>query len=250
MSDEKKEEMKKPDIPKNDVLADAVKAAIAETPKDEKKVPTPEEIQKQIEELTKAVAEQKAKYETADKDAEEWKNKYYQAYADMANTRKQVEREASDFRKYAQQGFLEELIPALDSFDSVLKQEPGDSKYDAFREGLAMIHTKLLNVMKSMNVVIIDPKPGETYDASTMQAFSTVDGTEDNKVADTYLRGYQLYDHLLRPAGVIITRKPEVKPDMTEKKDAKKGDVAKEDMKTSDEKKDEKPANKKPEEKK
>ena len=166
----------------------------------------------------------------AKKEAEDWKNKYYLAYADMANTRKEVQRETEDFKKYAKQSVIEEFIPVLDSFDMALKNEPEDPVVRKYLEGFKMIHGKLLNSLVQMGIEIVDPKKGEAFDPNKMNAFSAVDGDEDNLVADTFLKGYRLHDHLLRPAGVIITKKVEKKEEEKEetKEEAKAEEKAEE----------------------
>ncbi|MFA6860771.1 MAG: nucleotide exchange factor GrpE [Bacilli bacterium] len=200
-------------------------------PVEEEKKESPEvaALKASLDEMTKKAQTAEAKFEEADKNTEMWKNKYYSVYADMANTRKQIAKENDDFKKYAQQGVIEELIPALDGFDMALKKSPDDEAIKKYLEGFKMINEKILGVLKSLNVEIIEPKPGDEYDPNRMNAFSTIDGKEDNKVADVFLRGYKLHDHLLRPAGVVITKKAEVKE---EKKDDKKIDVK--DGKTQD----------------
>ena len=166
-------------------------------------------LEKQLDEMTKRAVEFQDKYEAADKEKDDWKNKYYTCYADMSNVRKQVEKENADFKKYAARSLIEELIPTLDAFDMALKNEPADPVVKNYVQGFKMIHNKLLYTLKQVHVEIIDPQVGEDYDPTTMQAFSTVEGEEDNKVADSFTKGYKLYEYLLRPAGVIITKKAE-----------------------------------------
>ncbi len=160
-------------------------------------------------EAQKKAEDYQAKFEAADKQADDWKNKYFQAFADMSNTRKQVERETADFKKYAKQSLIEEMLPALDGFDMALKNEPKDEIVKKYLQGFVMIHSKFLSVLKDQSVEIINPQKGDDYDPNTMQAFSTVDGEEDNKIADVFTKGYKLFDHLIRPAGVIVTKKKE-----------------------------------------
>jgi molecular chaperone GrpE len=218
MSEEKKEEKKQDENPATDKKEEEIPV------KDEKKEDSSKEnkkhLEKEIEELKKKVADYQAKFEEADKKADDWKNKYFQAYADMSNTRKQVEKETSDFKKYAKQSLIEELIPALDGFDMALKNEPKDEVVKKYLQGFVMIHSKLIAVLKQQDVTIIDPKHGDEYDPDTMQAFSTVDGEEDNKVADVFTKGYKMFGHLLRPAGVIVTKKKEVEEVKAEEKPA------------------------------
>lgn len=170
-------------------------------------------LQNHIHELQEKSHEYQKKFEEADKSADEWKNKYYQVYADMANTRKQVQKENDEFKQYAQQSLVEELIPTLDSFDMALKNKPEDEKLKNYLQGFEMIHSKLLNSLKQQGVEILEPKAGDEYNPNCMQAFDAVEGDEANKVHDVFVKGYKLHDHLLRPAGVTITRKREKKPD-------------------------------------
>ena len=89
-----------------------------------------------------------------------------------------------------------------------------------------MIHKKLLYTLKQLSVVIIDPEIGSEYNPHEMQAYSTIDGEEDNKVAEVFTKGYRLHDHLLRPAGVIVTQKKQ-----EEKKEEKVSNDSKEESK-------------------
>lgn len=205
------EEVKKPQSAEKKPEAKEVKAN-----------PEIEALKKQVEELKAKYEEAEKNFETADKDREEWKNKYYGAYADMANTRKQVEREASDFKTYAIQDFAKEIIPTLDAFDYSLKTKPEEEAQKKYFEGFEMIHKKLMDSLKGQGIEIISPNEGDDYEPNTMQALTTVPGKEDNKIHETIVKGYKLHDHLLRAAGVISTIK-EV-PAKSDKKDDTKAD--------------------------
>ena len=212
MSEEEKKQEETPQAPESEVQPETEKAGKEKTEAERKLEEDIHSLQIQIDNLNVDIA-------NAKKEAEDWKNKYYLAYADMANTRKEVQRETEDFKKYAKQSVIEEFIPVLDSFDMALKNEPEDPVVRKYLEGFKMIHGKLLNSLVQMGIEIVDPKKGEAFDPNKMNAFSAVDGDEDNLVADTFLKGYRLHDHLLRPAGVIITKKVEKKEKAEEKKD-------------------------------
>lgn len=190
------------------------KKDLTEEKVEEKETVEENPLSKELEELKEKYIKAEQEYEKADKEKEEWKNKYYSAFADMSNLRKQVERENADFKKYCSQSLIEELIPTLDSFEYALKNEPTDEALKNYLQGFKMIHSKLLNTLKQIGVEVIDPKVGDEYDPHSMQAYSTVEGDEDNKVAEIFTKGYKLADHLIRPAGVIVTaKKQEVKED-------------------------------------
>lgn len=180
-----------------------------ETKEEKKENLEVEKLQKLVDDFRTKFENAEKKFEEADKEKDEWKNRYYGAYADMSNLRKQVERENDDFKKYASKSLIEELLPIIDNFDLALKNEPKDETIKKYLEGFKMIHNKLICTLQGLHVVIIDPKPGDEYDPNCMQAYSTVEGEENNKIAETFTKGYKLYDHLLRPAGVIVTLKAE-----------------------------------------
>lgn len=195
-------------------MKDKEKKDLTEEKVEEKETVEENPLLKELEELKEKYIKAEHEYEKADKEKEEWKNKYYSAFADMSNLRKQVERENADFKKYCSQSLIEELIPTLDSFEYALKNEPTDEALKNYLQGFKMIHSKLLNTLKQIGVEVIDPKVGDEYDPHSMQAYSTVEGDEDNKVAEIFTKGYKLADHLIRPAGVIVTaKKQEVKED-------------------------------------
>jgi len=166
-----------------------------------------EKLAKENEELRQKFSEAEAKFEASDKERDSWKNKFYEAYADMANMRRQLEKEGQDFKKYANQDFIKELIPTLDAFDMALKNEPTDPMLKKYLEGFIMIHSKLLNTLKSVGVEIIDPKKGDEFNPNLMEALSVVEAEEDNRVVDTFMKGYKLKDHLLRASKVVISQK-------------------------------------------
>lgn len=231
--EEKKEKPEAEEAPKTPEgnTAEEKEAKPAEEKTEEKEVqedPEKKKLEDDILGLQKKVDNLTVDVENAKKEAADWKNKYYLAYADMANTRKEVQRETEDFKRYAKQSVIEEFIPVLDSFDMALKNEPKDENLKKYLEGFQMIHGKLLGALKQMDVEIIDPKPGEEFDPNRMNAFSTVDGEEDNKVADTFLKGYKLHDHLLRPAGVIITQKVQKKEEEKKAEEDTKDEKAEE----------------------
>ena len=77
--------------------------------------------------------------EKAKADAEHWKNEYFRAYADTQNLRKQLEKDHMSAMKYRAEGFVDELLPVLDSFFAVLKNEPTDPNLKNYLIGFQYI---------------------------------------------------------------------------------------------------------------
>ena len=163
-----------------------------------------------------------AEIEKKQGEVENWKNKYYQAYADLDNTRKSLQKDHDAMIKYRAQGFVEKLLPAFDSFQMAFSVEPKDENVKNYVQGFKMIYSQFEQAMKDEQVSFVNPQIGDNFDSSYMHAIQTVDGEEDNKVANVYVRGYRLKDRLIRPAMVIVTKKPEAEPEVEEVQESTK----------------------------
>ena len=146
--------------------------------------------------------------EKAKADAEHWKNEYFRAYADTQNLRKQLEKDHMSAMKYRAEGFVDELLPVLDSFFAVLKNEPTDPNLKNYLIGFQYIYRNLTAALENEGVTEIAPKVGDKFSPDTMQAVETVESEgEENVVMDVHVKGYKLHDRLIRPANVTVSVK-------------------------------------------
>ena len=158
----------------------------------EKKTNKPEQ---KIDELAKAKA-----------DAENWKNQYYKAYADMENLRKSIERDHREALKYRSEGFINDLLPVLDGFHMALQNEPSSVEMKNFLIGFEYIYRNLVSVLENEGVTEFAPKENDKFDASFMHAIEAkYDEGEPNRVLKILTKGYKLHDHLIRPAVVVVS---------------------------------------------
>ncbi len=156
-------------------------------------------------------------------DIEHWKNEYYRSYADMANLRKDLEKDHSETVKYRIEGFVSDLLMVLDSFEHALKYEPKCEETKNFLTGFQFVHSSLLRILENEGVQVIEPKLDEKFDEKTMQAVDKVESDgEENLVKEVIVKGYKLYDHLIRPSMVKVSaHKIEEKVDENHAEDQK-----------------------------
>ena len=141
-------------------------------------------------------------------DMEHWKNEFYRAYADTKNLRSQLEKDHLAAMKYRAEGFVEELLPVLDSFYAVLKNEPTDPNLKNYLIGFQYIYKNLTSVLENEGVTEISPKVGDKFSPDTMNAVETKETEgEENVVLDVHVKGYKLHDRLIRPANVTVSVK-------------------------------------------
>lgn len=159
-------------------------------------------------------------------DVEYWKNEYYRAYADMANLRKDIEKDHKEAIKYRLEDFVENILGVLDAFDMAFRAKPQNEETQNYLKGFEYVYRQLLSVLESEGIKEITPNINDKFDEKTMHAVDTVkDDGEENLVKSVTLRGYKLHDHLVRAAMVVVSKHPssnDVKENETEKDDEAK----------------------------
>ena len=150
-------------------------------------------------------------------DAEHWKNEYYRAYADTKNLRTSLEKDQSRAIKYRAEGFIDALLPILDSFYLALQNEPTDPALKNYLTGFQYIYRNLVAVLESEGVSEISPQVGDKFNPDTMNAADVAESDgEEGLVSRVYAKGYKLHDRIVRHAMVSVTSKPKVKEEKTE----------------------------------
>ncbi len=159
----------------------------------------------EIENLSQALAQKT-------REAAEAQDKYLRTYADFENFRKRKQREIDEFRKYANEQIVFELLTVVDHLGLALKHaadsgEPGDG----LREGVELIYKQLRDMLEKFGVKAFAAE-GEPFDPAkhdaVMQAVS--DDAPENTVAQVFTEGYMYHDKVLRHAKVSVTKKQAV----------------------------------------
>jgi molecular chaperone GrpE len=130
--------------------------------------------------------------------------------ADMDNLRKRLVREHEKTRLRTLERFMNDLLPVRDSLERGLDaaNDPTAS-VEALIEGKQLIMKMLTKAMGDHGLKTIDPV-GEAFDPEKHEAMTmlTSDEFDENTVIDVIEKGYQLHDRLIRPAKVVVSRKP------------------------------------------
>ncbi len=152
--------------------------------------------------------------EKAESDVAHWKNEYYKAYADTQNLRKGLEEDNRRAIRYRAEGFLTELLPALDAFHLALDNPAPTKEAANYQIGFSYIYNQIVSALVSEGLTELAPKVGEGFDESYMHAVDTVEPDEEHQegtIAKVYAKGYRLHDRLIRPAMVSVVKKKEEK---------------------------------------
>lgn len=141
-------------------------------------------------------------------EVDNWKNKYYMAYADTQNLKKNLEKEHQQFIRYRSMGFVEKLLPALDCFYSVMQNEPEDPVLKNYLVGFRYIYNMLTDALKDEGVTEIEPKVNDKFDFNLMEAVEAVDGEKDDVIVEVRRKGYKLHDRIIKHAQVVVSKVP------------------------------------------
>lgn len=197
--------------------------------KDEQTETNQKEGDKEMKHNKKAsTSELEEKLKTAEDEAFDWKNKYYMVLADMQNLRKSLEEDHRNAIRYRSEGFLENLLPALDGFFMALNSPVNTPEAKNYQQGFIYIYNQIQNALESEGVTEILPKVGDPFDANSMNAVDVVDGDEENdgKIALVFSKGYRLHEKMIRPANVKVFKKKVVENTEDNKDSNEKANVA------------------------
>ena len=134
-------------------------------------------------------------------------DKFVRSQADFDNARKRIEKEKADFVKYANESFVIDLLPIIDSLEMAEKHIKEAKDFNAVRQGVDMIHSQIQLFLKDIGVEKIKTAGGK-FDPHFHEAMETIedDGKEEGLIAGELKPGYLFNGKLLRPACVRIVK--------------------------------------------
>jgi molecular chaperone GrpE len=121
--------------------------------------------------------------------------------AEFENYKKRMSREMEDFRKYANQSLLKEMLSAVDHIELAIRAASAPSGADAgMVDGLNLTLKEFLRILEKFNVRPIEAV-GKPFDPQLHEAImqETCDLLPENTVVREMQKGYTICDRLLRP---------------------------------------------------
>lgn len=143
------------------------------------------------------------------KDTAKQTEQYLRALADVENTKKRLQREQEDLRRYAAETILRELLPIMDSLGQALVAVDKQSDPEAVTKGVHLIYRQLLGLLEKEGVQRI-PTVGERFDPHRHEAVAQVevdDHCAEGVVVEEVQVGYTMHGRVVRPAMVKVAKK-------------------------------------------
>lgn len=156
---------------------------------------------------TLALQKLKQELETVIKEKTELNDRFMRAAAEFDNYKKRQDRQWADFKKYANESLIKELLSVVDNLDRALcAVDGGDSQTRGLCDGISMTIKEILKVFENFGVQQLD-SVGKPFDPNYHQAVArqASDNVKENTVLEEYQKGYMIHDRLLRPAMVVVS---------------------------------------------
>ena len=190
------------------IQTDSKKAESRET---EPEATTPDE--QIINDEVDPVKDLEAKLEAKEKEAGETYDRLLRVSAEFDNYKKRSSREMEEFRKFANQSLIKEMLSVVDNLELAMNSTNGHKAIDKdLLQGLEMTHREILKVFEKFNVKPIDAK-GQPFDPTFHEAVMQEETNDcaKNTVINEMQRGYMIHDRLLRPSMVVVAKPRENK---------------------------------------
>ncbi len=158
-------------------------------------------------------AEQFAEIQSKAAKADETWDRYVRLNADFDNFRKRAARDREDGIRAAQERLLNKFLPVVDNFDMAMAATGSaqNTTIESLKAGVQMIQGQLKGVLAESGVEEIEAM-GRPFDPNLHEALSQMESADapEGTVIQQLRKGYKMRDRLLRPASVIVAKKPGV----------------------------------------
>ena len=172
--------------------------------------PTADEPSLKNEAVSDPVKELENRCETAEQESRQHYERLLRVSADFENFKKRSFREADDFRKYANELLLLELLTVVDNMERAIQSTSSENNAaGCVIEGVEMTLKALLKIFEIFSVKLIEAV-GKPFDPNFHQAMmqEPSDLHPENTVIREFQKGYLLHDRLLRPSMVVVSKGP------------------------------------------
>ena len=166
------------------------------------------------------MSELEEKYKKSEEEAKQSYDRYLRVSAEFENYKKRSAREMDDFRKFANQSLVKELLPIVDNLELAIKSADENKNVDnSLLDGVDLTLKEIMKIFENYHVKAIEAL-GKTFDPRFHEAVmrEETDKHPENSITNELQKGYLIHDRLLRPSMVVVAAPKKLDDD--QKKDA------------------------------
>ena len=146
--------------------------------------------------------------DASERESKENYDRVLRVSAEFENYKKRTSRELEEFRKFANQSLIKELLSVVDNLELAMNSTNGHQTIDqSLLQGLEMTHREILKVFEKFNVKPIEAR-GQVFDPTFHEAVmqEETDEVDPNTVVNELQKGYLIHNRLLRPSMVVVAQ--------------------------------------------
>jgi len=134
-------------------------------------------------------------------------NKWLKVHAEYENTRRRMEKEKAEHRKFANEDIIAQLFPIVDNFDMALAAMENAKDKAAVMDGIKLVQKEFHKVLEERGVEKIETE-GKEFDPNFHEAVFAEPTKDhpDGVILEEVRAGYTLNGRLLRPAQVKVAK--------------------------------------------
>ena len=149
----------------------------------------------------------------AKQEAEDNKDKFLRATAEMENYKRRINKEHADTMRYAMSPLIRDIAATVDTLElavSHAKNDP-DNGGQALVDGIEMVVKQIHEVFARFGVTRIETA-GKPFDPELHEAMTVVETADvpENQVMEEFQAGFKLHERVIRPARVSVSKPPAV----------------------------------------
>ena len=134
-------------------------------------------------------------------------DRFLRVSAEFENYKKRAQREVDDFRKYANEAIIKELLTVVDNLERAVESSSDKCENGQLLEGVDLTLKEILKVFEKFSVKPIEALEHEFDPAVHQAVLQEVSETHaENRVIREFQKGYTIHDRLLRPAMVVVSK--------------------------------------------
>lgn len=147
------------------------------------------------------------KLQETESQARESYDRFLRVSADFENYKKRARREIEEFRKYANESLIKDLLNVIDNLERAIDLSSEEKNEGHITTGVDLTLKELHKILNKFHVKTIESL-GKPFDPNFHQAMlqKEVDDHPENTVIEEMQKGYLIYDRLLRPAMVVVSK--------------------------------------------
>lgn len=140
----------------------------------------------------------------SESEKEQYLSGWQRAKADYLNYKKEEQQRLSEIAKYTNEDLMREMVTVLDNFDLGLRAL---EKAGPVEKGVYMIRAQIEDILKKRGLERIELKPGDKFDPTVAEGIAEGESEHPpGTIAEEIEPGYRLYDKVLRPARVKLSK--------------------------------------------